>query len=1169
MPLLTDSLTIPPASSLNSTGKSAAARQLPAAAERAVVPLVYGEDRISGLILNVLSAAGAPGTLLVQVLWCHACDSVNDVRLNDQALPAGASITHYTGAQTSTDATLAAAFAAQGITGVRPLTGYAWSLLAMPAALFDGQVNVTARIRGRRCYDPAFDSTASGSGPQRLNDPSTWAYTDIPAVCLGDFLASTVYGCGVAVNWDSVRITSAANRVIVPGSSEQRRLVGVSFTSPASASDVAETLRAYAGCYLLPSASGVRLLPDQDDSPVAAYRHADGQIAAIEALELRDLGQAPTAVEVIYTDRSAIPWRDASAIAQLDGAGTTKPWRLSQVRLPGVHRYGQAKREATERLNKLVLNDITTVLEVHDIGIKHEQGDIITVTHPLGLSETAMRVSGPPTMPAPGRWRLPLVRHSAAAYSDIVASAAAIQDAQRIVPGPTSQSRGAALNTNPACNDPSAWTLGGGTQPVFRQGVAGAPGGTCLSNASGAATEVLSDRFAIDPARRYKISILAARLDAGTAGRSYLGIAWYDADGALLNSGVVAPAGWSNGTYSYYGLVNQLPPAVFTAYELVFGPGTSAAIPSSAASARIVALLNLNAQAGAVHAISLARVENIDDAWAAQAAASAAQSTANGAATDASSALSTLATMRSNGYLDAAEKPVVIKAWNSINGEYAGIYNQGTTYGLATLRDAFATAYGNLGTYLNGLSPGWNDTTTDTPITPATDQATWAAYYSARQTLLNAIANETAKRANWDQLSGVTNFRVIAGGGSATSLPASGGLYVQGAAYSGLARSYTVTRIRRSDGAVTYDQAFDVYGTAGADAAMAAALNATDSSYIVVVRSYDEPQANRLTGGLAAAMYRCGASRAVFGSSQFRYRSAYVLVGIAGCGEGNGAEAYQGSVDADPNAWVDMAFQVVAGNLVGVTANFTPLSLQDYGYTGSLDATRNTVTYSASAPGSPADGDIWVDLSTTPARIKLRVGGNWQSGATLTTNTNQLTDGANLGSTAVWNQVSGTGKPADSATKNVLTRSTSAPSSPTDGDLWCDTSLTPNVWKVRLGGTWQPAASYVTNTADIVDGANLGLTAIWTGVTGSGKPADNATRNLTYRQSGDPASSPGGVVDGELWLDTGTGRAWQRVSGAWQPYVGNASVATAQLADQAATVVAVYSDTGATYSNIA
>lgn len=433
MPLVTDSLTIPPAGTLNGVGRGAAARQISGAGARAVVPLVYGEDRIGALLLNAIQAAGAPGTVLVQVLWCFACDSINDLRLNDQPLPTGVTVTHYTGAQTVADAALVAAFAAQGIGGVKPLTGYAYSVVSMPAALFDGQIGLTARIRGRRCYDPAFDSTTGGAGPQRLADPSTWAYTDIPAVCLGDFLANTVYGCGLPVDWASVRATAAANRAIVPGSSEQRRLVGVSFLASSPAAEVAETLRAYAGCFLLPGASGVRLLADANDAPVASYSHEDGQIASLGELELRDMGQAPTAVEVIYTDTSAIPWRDASATAQLAGAGTTRPWRLSQVRLPGIHRHSQALREATERLNKLTLNDMAVVAEVFDVGIRHDKGDIVTITHPLGLSATAMRVNEV-SMVGPGRWRLDLVRHSAAAYSDDVVSVAPVVDGSRILP---------------------------------------------------------------------------------------------------------------------------------------------------------------------------------------------------------------------------------------------------------------------------------------------------------------------------------------------------------------------------------------------------------------------------------------------------------------------------------------------------------------------------------------------------------------------------------------------------------------------------------------------------------------------------------------------------------------------------------------------------------------
>jgi hypothetical protein len=151
-------------------------------------------------------------------------------------------------------------------------------------------------------------------------------------------------------------------------------------------------------------------------------------------------------------------------------------------------------------------------------------------------------------------------------------------------------------------------------------------------------------------------------------------------------------------------------------------------------------------------------------------------------------------------------------------------------------------------------------------------------------------------------------------------------------------------------------------------------------------------------------------------------------------------------------------------------------------------ATVNNVTYSISAPSSPVNGDIWVDTSVTPNVAKVRVAGAWQIASNYVTNTTHITDGANLGQTAIWGSVTGSGKPADNATVNNLTYSTSAPGSPVNGDIWVDTSVTPNVVRVRVTGAWQVASNYTTNTNQLTDGASLGSTAIWGSV--SGKPAN-------------------------------------------------------------------------------
>lgn len=418
--LLWANLTIPPAAALNRVASRAAERQIEAAGSGTVVPLVYGQDRIGARILNVLKAADNTD-VLVQALWCFAGDSVNDVRLNDLALPAGATITHYTGSQTTADSLLVAAFAAQSITYADTLNGYMYSVLRLPSAQFTGALKLTARIRGRRLYDPRKDSTAGGSGSHRLATPSTWEYSANPSLALADFLSNAVYGAAEGVIWSSAATCADANDATVGSPGEARRTLGISFLQPSELPAMVAALRAYAGCFILPEQAGHRLLPDADAASAASYSHAAGNIASLAPLALRDLGNRPTAVEVLFTNTSQIPWLEDSAVATMPGAGTTLPWRLSQVRMPGVQRYSQALREATERLNKLTVQDLSTSIEVFDIGVRHQVADIIDVTHPLGITAKKFRVVGI-DMLALGRWRLQLLEHDPAAYSTTVAT---------------------------------------------------------------------------------------------------------------------------------------------------------------------------------------------------------------------------------------------------------------------------------------------------------------------------------------------------------------------------------------------------------------------------------------------------------------------------------------------------------------------------------------------------------------------------------------------------------------------------------------------------------------------------------------------------------------------------------------------------------------------------
>jgi hypothetical protein len=183
---------------------------------------------------------------------------------------------------------------------------------------------------------------------------------------------------------------------------------------------------------------------------------------------------------------------------------------------------------------------------------------------------------------------------------------------------------------------------------------------------------------------------------------------------------------------------------------------------------------------------------------------------------------------------------------------------------------------------------------------------------------------------DWGRIAGAAKpqgWRVVSQGLGATGVPAGAGLYNAdtGAQVFGAVRSYMLAQWRRSDGALDFAQTYDVYNsgevTAGRGAAqLAAQMNLIASDHIFALYTFDEPANLRLTGGLPAAIYRCGGTPGKFESTGFAGRGAYLLIGIGGCGPGNAFyEGYAGSGadtggDGPDNAWLDVTFYIANGN---------------------------------------------------------------------------------------------------------------------------------------------------------------------------------------------------------------------------------------------------------------
>ena len=79
---------------------------------------------------------------------------------------------------------------------------------------YQGEPQTQYLVRGRKLYDPRLDSTvAGGSGSHRSATPSTWAFSDNPALALLDMLTNTEYGRGVDYSeCDLPSFITAANK---------------------------------------------------------------------------------------------------------------------------------------------------------------------------------------------------------------------------------------------------------------------------------------------------------------------------------------------------------------------------------------------------------------------------------------------------------------------------------------------------------------------------------------------------------------------------------------------------------------------------------------------------------------------------------------------------------------------------------------------------------------------------------------------------------------------------------------------------------------------------------------------------------------------------------------------------------------------------------------------
>lgn len=372
-------------------------------AGRDAVPVIYGRVIAPPKIF----AAGRDGSRLVLgCLWGVgplAAPPVLTLR-NGDPLPGSVQVAHELGSidqipnewlQTAIPG-YSDTLIAQGPGDTVPL---AHSILRMPA---DVRPDIQAELIGPALHDPRIDD-------------ELWPALN-PALWLLDWLSNPIYGCGHTVDWmGSIDAIDACDELI---DTEPRRWGGLVVDRAAPHASHIAALRTYAGCLIVPGENGLRLVPCR---PTAVTRDvpAEQWIGPL-TIERLSRDHRPTVVTVQYTDTRSMPWTTGTARAYAPGvlAGTA-PWRESSINLPGYQTHEVAYREAVERLNHATLAPYRIDGLATDEALRELPGDVITITHPDGLTaQPARLLSVQPE--GPGRWRISAEPYSDDLYSDAV-----------------------------------------------------------------------------------------------------------------------------------------------------------------------------------------------------------------------------------------------------------------------------------------------------------------------------------------------------------------------------------------------------------------------------------------------------------------------------------------------------------------------------------------------------------------------------------------------------------------------------------------------------------------------------------------------------------------------------------------------------------------------------
>lgn len=273
-----------------------------------------------------------------------------------------------------------------------------------------GIPNITLKVRGNRVYDPR---------------DLTWKYSDNPALCIRDYLRSTVYGCAVEeAELHEQSFIDAANfcdeTVTWPGGSQKRFTcngwLDVGDSCPTNVQKLLSSCRGE-----LVYTSGQFHLVIRAAAVVTGFKLTRDNIIGNWSIKLPGTDEMPNTIEATYVDPTR---RYQAQSVQFPDIGASNPYltadnsfkSVGAIDLPFTLNPYMARQIAMVALKERRFSEMVTVT-VKEAALTQRVGDLIEVTHdtPGWTDKPAWLVSMAPAQE--GTIQIGLLTYDPNAYS--------------------------------------------------------------------------------------------------------------------------------------------------------------------------------------------------------------------------------------------------------------------------------------------------------------------------------------------------------------------------------------------------------------------------------------------------------------------------------------------------------------------------------------------------------------------------------------------------------------------------------------------------------------------------------------------------------------------------------------------------------------------------------